>query len=262
MSNNIEVVLNSLENLLTQLYYERVEWNDGADPAINAENLNKSETALELLFGTKNINGYLHQIINAFTNNDSTLLEYVNSIDENKANKEHSHTLSNITDFTGYATEKWVEDKNYLTQHQSLDNYYTKDQTNSAIEEAKVDLTPYAKAADIPKNVSQLNNDANYLTEVPSEYITETELASKGYLTEHQSLNGYAKLTDIPDVSNFITEVPAEYVTETELNNKGYATEKYVSEILDGIDVPDSLINSGDTVILKCGSATELIKES
>lgn len=261
MSNNIEVqssFKNSFENLLKQLYYNRVTWCDGSDPAIEAENLNKSETALELLLGKQHLNnGYLHQIINAIIDNDSTLLEYINNIDENKANKEHPHLLRDITDFTGYATENWVEDKNYLTQNQALEDYYTKGQTDSAIEEAKVDL---AKSADIPTNVSQLENDANYLTEVPSEYITETELAGKGYLT-HQSLDGYAKTTDIPDVSNFITEVPDEYVTETELNNKGYATKQYVDDTFSGVDVPDSLINSGDTVILKCGSATELITE-
>lgn len=41
-----------------------------------------------------------------------------------------------------------------------------------------------------------------YLTEVPSEYVTETELSGKGYLTA----------------------VPDEYVTDEELNAKGYAT--------------------------------------
>lgn len=30
-----------------------------------------------------------------------------------------------------YATEQWVENKNYLTEHQSLDNYYTKEEIDS-----------------------------------------------------------------------------------------------------------------------------------
>lgn len=54
----------------------------------------------------------------------------------------------------------------------------------------------------IPTKVSSFENDIGYLTEVPSEYITENELDNKGYLTS----------------------VPNEYITEEELNNKGYTT--------------------------------------
>ena len=41
----------------------------------------------------------------------------------------------------------------------------------------------YALKSEIP---------TDYLTEIPEEYITENELNSKGYLTEHQSLEGLA----------------------------------------------------------------------
>ena len=64
-----------------------------------------------------------------------------------------------------------------------------------------IDLTPYATKADLnlkadktalPTKVSQLTNDKNYLTSVPSEYITESELSAKGYLTKHQDISGKA----------------------------------------------------------------------
>lgn len=55
----------------------------------------------------------------------------------------------------------------------------------------------------VPTKVSELENDNKYLTAVPDEYITETEMNAKGYLTS----------------------VPSEYVTETELNAKGYLTQ-------------------------------------
>lgn len=42
----------------------------------------------------------------------------------------------------------------------------------------------------IPTKVSQLTNDSNFLTSVPAEYITETELNAKGYLTQHQDISG------------------------------------------------------------------------
>ena len=63
--------------------------------------------------------------------------------------------------------------------------------------------TPHVQQSDIPTKTSELTNDSGFLTSVPSEYVTETELNAKGYLTS----------------------VPSEYVTETELNEKGYLTE-------------------------------------
>ena len=78
---------------------------------------------------------------------------------------------------------------------------------------------------EIPSKTSDLVNDSGFLTQIPDEYVTETELDAKGYLTEHQSLADYAKKSEIPDVSGFITEIPSEYVTETELEAKGYLTE-------------------------------------
>ena len=78
---------------------------------------------------------------------------------------------------------------------------------------------------DIPSKTSDLVNDSGFLTQIPDEYITETELDAKGYLTEHQSLADYAKKSEIPDVSGFLTSIPDEYVTEAELDAKGYLTE-------------------------------------
>ena len=46
---------------------------------------------------------------------------------------------------------------------------------------------------EIPTKVSELENDKKYISEIPDEYVTEKELAAKGYLTEHQDLSTYAK---------------------------------------------------------------------
>lgn len=56
-----------------------------------------------------------------------------------------------------------------------------------------VDLTDYAKKKDIPTKTSQLTNDSNFLTSIPSNYVTDEELNQKGYLTSHQDLSGYAQ---------------------------------------------------------------------
>lgn len=51
-------------------------------------------------------------------------------------------------------------------------------------------LDGYAKTSEIPSKVSELENDSNYLSSIPEEYVTETELSAKGYLTEHQDISG------------------------------------------------------------------------
>ena len=50
---------------------------------------------------------------------------------------------------------------------------------------------------DIPSKTSDLVNDSGFLTQIPDEYVTETELDAKGYLTEHQSLADYSTTTKV-----------------------------------------------------------------
>ena len=95
----------------------------------------------------------------------------------------------------------------YLTEHQSLENYATKNYVTDAINNASlggsdVNLDGYAKLTDIPTKTSELENDSNFLTEVPTEYITETELNEKGYLTEHQDLSDYATKNELHSHTN------------------------------------------------------------
>jgi hypothetical protein len=39
---------------------------------------------------------------------------------------------------------------------------------------------------------NKIFNDSDFLTSIPEEYVTDDELDAKGYLTQHQSLEGYA----------------------------------------------------------------------
>ena len=120
----------------------------------------------------------------------------------------------------GYATETFVTDKIAEAQLNSGEN---------------IDLTDYALKTDIPTNTSQLTNDSGYLTAIPDEYVTDTELNNKGYLTEHQSLENYALKTEIPEIPNFISYfsndvgyvdhdylIMQDYVTESDLSYRGY----------------------------------------
>ena len=104
----------------------------------------------------------------------------------------------------------------------------------------------------VPTKTSDLTNDSGFITSIPSEYITETELETKGYLTEHQSLTDYAKKTDIPDVSDFLTEVPEGYVTDTKLSTE--LDKKVNKEVGKGLSTNDL---TNELVIKINSSATE-----
>lgn len=152
-----------------------------------------------------------------------------------------------------------VED--YIAEHGvqvDLGDYYTKTETDDAIEQAvaaipEVDLSEYAKKSEIPsttglatekyvqEQIAKIEIPETDLTDYATkqyvgEEITKAQLSGgdidlDGYATEKYvddaiaaiehptpDLSEYAKKSDIPDTSKFITEVPAEYVTETELN--------------------------------------------
>ena len=113
-------------------------------------------------------------------------------------------------------------------QKVDLTDYYTKNQIDNFLNEKAdkteiPDMKPYAKISDVDASLAKytstdsfnaLNTEVlkkanksyvdetfqvkgNYITTIPAEYVTETELEGKGYLTEHQSLTDYAKKTDI-----------------------------------------------------------------
>ena len=86
-------------------------------------------------------------------------------------------------------------------------------------------------------------NAKGYLTTVPSEYVTDSELNAKGYLTEHQDISGKQdKIEDLDAIrsgaakgATALQSIPSEYVTDTELNNKGYATTAMLEDKVDKI---------------------------
>ena len=172
---------------------------------------------------------------------------YVDTQLATKANK------SEIPSLKGYATETFVTNKiaeaSLSGGEVDLSGLATKDELATKADKVHThdqyltehqDLSDYALKTEIPTvptKVSQLTNDKGYLTSVPSEYITETELTGKSYATKKEltdSLTTKSDTTHNHDTiysklnhthSQYLTSVPSEYVTETELNNKGYLTE-------------------------------------
>lgn len=135
--------------------------------------------------------------------NDSNFI--TNSVD-NLVNYTKSSDLSTV------ATSGSYEDLKNKPSIPDTSGLATKDELN-----LKADKTS------IPTNVSQLANDSGFITSIPQEYITETELESKGYLTsipDTVQLKSDSSLnTSNKTVSGAINEI------NTELSNKANSTD-------------------------------------
>ena len=121
-------------------------------------------------------------------------------------------------------TKQELESKGYLTQHQPLTEYAK-----------KVELPQPYNDTELKERVARLESKPESDT---SGLVTKQELASKGYLTEHQSLTEYAKKSELPqsyndtDLKQRVSRLESKpeidtstLVTKQELENKGYLTQ-------------------------------------
>ena len=158
-------------------------------------------------------------------------------------------------------TNKQYVDTAIETAKPDLTGYYTQAQTDAAIQTAigNIDIPT------VPTNVSAFTNDAQYTNKTYvdnavasvdvsaqlTEYAKKTELPTKvsqlqndaGYLTEHQSLTGYATETYVDnkvaeiDVTTYATKQEVTAVENKIPSLDGYATEQYVNNKVEGIDL-------------------------
>ena len=134
------------------------------------------------------------------------------------------------------------------------------------------DLTNKPEIPTVPTDVSSFNNDAGYISSIPAEYITESELNAKGFLTEHQDISGkadksdlasvatsgsYNDLTNKPDIpsktsdltndSGFITSIPSEYITNNELQQMSEGFNAELNKKSDILNYNDHTLNETET---------------
>lgn len=128
-------------------------------------------------------------------------------------------------DLTNYVTSEQLENKRYLTQHQSLEEYAKKSELYNDTE--------------VKQRLATLENKPNIDT---SNFVTNEQLEAKHYLTEHQTLTHLATTSDLEALRNVSVSKAelskkldtTEYnsfkdsvVTKTELAEKGYLTTQY-----------------------------------
>nr|DAU05064.1 MAG TPA: hypothetical protein [Caudoviricetes sp.] len=135
-------------------------------------------------------------------NSETIVNKAVEKVEEKGYLTEHQ-SLAN------YVTKTQLEGKNYLTQHQDTSNFATK----KAVEDVEAKVTqlenrPVTSSYDdseIKRKIKELEDRPTTANIDTSNFVTTTQLEDKHYLTSHQSLAGY--------------------VTETQLEGKNYLTE-------------------------------------
>lgn len=186
--------------------------------------------------------------------NDKPLVERVVALENRQDNdtvyndteiKQRLENLENkpSVDTSGLVTKQELESKGYLTQHQSLSDYATKQEIPQ----------PY-NDTELKERVNRLESKSNIDT---SNFVTNEVLASKGYLTEHQSLDGYAKKSEIPQPYNDADI--KQRLTTVEQKGEGYATKDQLASIPKN---PQKLSIEGNTLILSDGGGNVTLPTS
>lgn len=135
--------------------------------------------------------------------------------------------LSNY--YTKTETDGKIQEAVNAIPEVDLSNYATKDYVNNA-------LTPYAKTSEIPDTSNfatkaEIPDTSNFITEIPAEYVTESELNSKGYLTQHQSLDGYATKVELNEAIAGISQEEHNFIINIVKESNKYTCDKTFAEI-------------------------------
>ena len=122
---------------------------------------------------------------------------------------EEKGYLTEHQSLANYVTETQLEGKNYLTEHQDISKLATKQAVDDvAAKVTQLENRPVTSSYDdseIKRKIKELEDRPVTANIDTSNFVTTTQLEDKHYLTEHQSLAGY--------------------VTETQLEGKNYLTE-------------------------------------
>lgn len=180
------------------------------------------------------------------TYDDSALKQRVSAL-ESKPEKDTSNLV----------TKQELENKNYLTSHQDISLLATKEELNNLVTKQELrdknyltshqSLSDYALKSEIPTpyNDLELKKRVESLESKPdldtSNFVTNEVLNSKGYLTQHQSLEGYAKKTELPQPYN-----------DTEVKERIHTLETKAETV----KTPQKLSIAGNVVTLSDGGGS------
>ena len=181
--------------------------------------INDETIASNTVWSSEKVNNVINEI---FIQADSHI--HLNKDVLDKITASDIDKWNNKSDFNG--SYRSLTDKPHIP---SIEGLASEEYVDKAIENLQLPSN-LATIEDIPTKVSELTNDSGFLSEIPNEYITETELENKGYLTEHQ------------DISNLATKEELFNKDYNDLINKpnipsieGLASEEYVDSAIENI---------------------------
>ena len=187
---------------------------------------------IKLLFSASEIDALLSKINNGNVLTDTELLKLQNLDTSVFATKTDLHTHTNKSVIDGITAEKiasWNSKSTFSGDYNDLANKptipaaynlpvanrntlggikvgaglsITADGILSATGGGTADSVEWESVIGRPTRLSYFTNDSGFITGVPDEYVTETELNAKGYLTEHQDISGLALKSELHSHNN------------------------------------------------------------
>ena len=165
----------------------------------------------------------------------------VDTLLQSKSDIGHTHSYTALTDLPDLSI--------YLTEHQSLENYYTKSEADEKFLTSHQDLSGYAQKSDLDDYLTIASASTIYATKEDLEEFTptvdayskeETDALLAGKANSAHT-HDYETLTNKPDLSNFATkgEIP---------DTNGFATKQ---------ELEDYQMKSGMSAYLLASEAQE-----
>ena len=141
---------------------------------------------------------------------------------------EEKGYLTEHQSLANYVTETQLEGKNYLTQHQDISKLATKQAVDDvAAKVTQLETRPVTSSYDdteIKRKIKELEDRPTTANIDTSNFVTTTQLEDKHYLTAHQDISGLATKEQLDELRNSQPTVD-NLVTKDELRDKHYLTE-------------------------------------
>lgn len=132
-------------------------------------------------------------------NSETIVNKAVEKVEEKGYLTEHQ-SLAN------YVTETQLEGKNYLTEHQDISKLATKQSVdNVAAKVTQLEARPVTSSYDdteIKRKIKELEDRPTTANIDTSNFVTNTQLEDKHYLTAHQDISGLATKEQLDELRN------------------------------------------------------------
>lgn len=171
----------------------------------------------------------------------------------NFATKQELQAISGsqqIVDTSNLVTKDELNSKNYLTEHQDISNLATKQELQEvSSRQVTIDTSNLATKEELEqvRNSQPTVDTSNLATKEElnelrgsqpnvDNLVTKDELNGKGYLTQHQSLEEYAKKTELPqpyndtDITNRLTALENRPTESGNVDTSDFATKQELNK--------------------------------